>query len=187
MSRATPSGIPDHRCERMTTRDGRTICATGDHPMSPERVAPPPPETVAELTEPERFVRSYDPDEPEVVDVELPEDPPPPTPIEEMRARRDEGMETAERNAGEVWKFETDGFIYRYCIEHATMFTPDLWEAGLPDPPFPGTRKALGPRVQAAIRNGWIVHDGRTYRPVLSSNGDPGKVWRSLIYEGGDE
>ncbi len=97
-------------------------------------------------------------------------------------AARDAGMAQVDQGTPEWWKTYADQFIEWYCRTHRTVFVDDLWDAGLQKPPSP---RALGPRMQAASRAGWIRKSGE-YRPSVRSNMTVKPVWDSLIY-GGDE
>lgn len=99
--------------------------------------------------------------------------------FDEARSGREVGMLRSERRAGEEWKDYADEFIFVYLTMRRELFCDDLWEAGLEIPAQP---KALGPRLVAAAREGWMVKSGQ-YRPSVRSHLQVKPVWSSLIFE----
>ncbi len=92
---------------------------------------------------------------------------------------RKAGMEQTDENADEWWKDYADLFIWNYCRTHQWMFVDDLWEAGLEEPV---SMRALGPRIVAAARHGYIERTDRS-RPSVRSHLTHKPIWKSLIYE----
>ena len=93
--------------------------------------------------------------------------------------RRDEGMGRVNEATTQEWKDYADAFIYWYAWHNATVFVDDLWDAGLQPP---ANRKALGPRLSHAVRQGLLVNTGE-YRASNRSNRSAKPVWKSLLHE----
>jgi hypothetical protein len=96
-------------------------------------------------------------------------------------AARAEGIAAVDDNADEQWKEEALAFVQAYLQQHPTLFGDDLWAAGLPEP---RERRALGPVILRAARNGWMEKSG-DHRASHSSHGIPKPIWLSLIHQEG--
>ena len=92
--------------------------------------------------------------------------------------KRDRGIEHAWAGASLEWRDTAWRVLVNYLTTHDTMFTDDLWRAGLPE-----TRenRALGPLVQRARREGLLEPSGER-RMSVRAHAQRHIVWRSLIY-----
>lgn len=95
-----------------------------------------------------------------------------------LRAR-DEAMAAVEENADDQWKREAWEWLVGYLRTHDEFFPDDAWSEGLAPP---RERRAFGPLVQRAARQGLIVKSGRL-RQRVRGHGTPAEVWTSTIYE----
>lgn len=100
---------------------------------------------------------------------------------EHATAARDEAMQAVDETTSETWKVYADEFIHNYSKHHLYVHVDDLWEAGLEKPPSP---RALGPRMLAASRAGWIRKTDRV-RPSVRSHMTGKPVWISQVYDEG--
>lgn len=98
---------------------------------------------------------------------------------EVARLARDAGMERADRNASETYKFEADAALQAFLQSHETFHVDPFGEAT--DWKF--ATKAFGPVVQRAVRAGWMEPTDE-YRPSVSSHLAPKRVFRSLVFAG---
>lgn len=108
---------------------------------------------------------------------------PPARPIpsrSEARTERDAALAQVERGAGD-WTAYAYAFVADYLARHPTLFADDLWAAGLVAPREP---RALGPVLNRAVRSG-LMRDSGEFRASTRRHLTPGRVWLSLIYDGG--
>ena len=101
-----------------------------------------------------------------------------------VNQRRQQGIERAATSAGDAWTREATVFVRDYLVSNPTLFTDDLWAAGLPRPT---SKRALGSVLQQASRAGWMTKKtadtGETLAlPSAASNGQLKAVWRSELY-----
>lgn len=94
------------------------------------------------------------------------------------REARDAGMAQVDEHADPAWKDYARDWILAYLRTHPTMFTDDLWAAGLTKP---HQMRALGPIILSLARQGHIVKTGR-YRPRTLGHLAEGPVWHSNLY-----
>ena len=103
------------------------------------------------------------------------ERPPAPSP-DEQRAEREAAIDQVEAN-NSGWINDTAlPFLRGYLEQHPTLFTEDLWAAGMPAHHEP---KALGAAIRVAAQRGWIEKTGQTR--ISSQNANPKPIWRSLL------
>lgn len=96
---------------------------------------------------------------------------------DEQRAEREQAIDQVEAN-NNGWIHETAlPFIRGYLEQHASMFTEDLWAAGLQQPVEP---KALGAAVRIAAQRGWMRKSGQTRISAQNANEKP--IWSSLLF-----
>lgn len=88
-------------------------------------------------------------------------------------------MAQVDEHAPVEWKQQAWSWLVGYLRTHAEFFPDDVWAAGCPVPP---ERRAFGPLVQRAAREGLIVKSGRT-RPRTLGHATPAEVWNSISYE----
>ncbi len=161
-----------HECEYHETLGGDFLCyncgarRSEPAPIPTRRSRPPPSESTSSPDQATPTVSDGSPL-------------PPPTSLADARAKRDAALEKVDAAATDEWKAHADELIEHYARTHAELFPPDLWGSGLRPPPSP---RALGPRILAASRAGWIRKSGRS-RPSPSSNHSDKPVWDSLIYD----
>ncbi len=93
--------------------------------------------------------------------------------------RRDEGMRSAAKGAGQEWAERAHAAISRYLAENETFFVDDFWEAT--DLDRPEDSRAIGPVISRVARDGLMERTG-TYRPSSASNLSAKPVWRSLLF-----
>lgn len=98
--------------------------------------------------------------------------------IDQARTERDIALVRVEQAAPDEWKQRAWEWLKGYLEDHAEFFPDDVWAAGLEAPP---ERRAFGPLVQRAARDGWIVKTDRT-RPRTLGHATPAAVWRSTLY-----
>jgi len=100
----------------------------------------------------------------------------------QARDARDKGIVLSSENSGPEWKEYALEFLREYLETHETMFTDDLWKAGLERPVSP---RALGAVIQHARKNGWIeeirAFGGVVARESVSSNMALNRIWKSLL------
>jgi hypothetical protein len=100
----------------------------------------------------------------------------------EAREGRDRGMILSSEKSGEAWRYYAIDFLERYLRTHETMFTDDLWEAGLEKPESP---RALGVVIQFARKRGWMedirIDGGILARESVSSHMALNRIWRSRL------
>ena len=89
------------------------------------------------------------------------------------------GMTTVEEHAG-AWTGIAREFVRGWLEENPTLFPDDLWTAGLPEPP--NHRRALGPVLAYAKREGWMERS-TDWRQSVSSHLAHKIVWTSLLYD----
>lgn len=99
--------------------------------------------------------------------------------FEQAEQERDRAMAAVDEAADEQWKEHADLFIHEYARTHKVVHVDDLWDAGLEEPKSP---RALGPRMLAAARSGWITKTDRV-RPSVRSHLTGKPIWISNIYE----
>lgn len=92
------------------------------------------------------------------------------------------GQALAADNAGDGWAAQADTALRRYLESHPSFHVDDFWDWAIPlGLTFEG--RAIGARLQAAGRNGWMTKTDRV-RPSKRSNGSGKPVWRSLLFPG---
>jgi hypothetical protein len=101
-----------------------------------------------------------------------------PTLFDALKAR-DEAMAAVEENADEQWRSYAWDWLVDYLRTHDEFFPDSVWGAGLTPP---RERRAFGPLVQRAAREGLIRKTGRT-RQRVRGHGTPAEIWESTIYE----
>lgn len=101
--------------------------------------------------------------------------------IAAARLARDEAMVRVETNAGDEWRTEAWAWLRGYLETHASFFADDVWDAGCP---VPHDRRAFGPLVQRAKREGLIVATGE-WRPRSRGHASVAMVYRSVVYRKG--
>jgi len=100
------------------------------------------------------------------------------TTIDFSENARDLGMSRVE-DSHQEWVVRAKEALRLYLSDHSTFFVDDFWASGAIE--FPCNGKALGPVVQYARRQGWMVKSGR-YRSSMRSNMTEKPVWESLIF-----
>jgi hypothetical protein len=98
--------------------------------------------------------------------------------LELAAEKRDVGMAVVDKAASEEWKEYADDFILLYLMNNETLFVDDLWDAGLR---VPKSSRALGPRIMAASKKGWMERSG-DYRKSVRSNLSEKPVWKSHLH-----
>ena len=91
-------------------------------------------------------------------------------------AERERGMTRAAAGAGIVWAEDAYAWL-RLFLRHHSEFFPDT---DLREGPEPPDRRAWGPLIRRAKKDGLIVPTGE-YRPRSRGHCTPGAVYRSLI------
>ena len=104
--------------------------------------------------------------------------------FDKARRDRDEGIARSERNAREAWNRYAKAYLRWYLERSPTYFGDDIWASGLADPP--NDRRAMGARVQEAIRLNWIrsFEPYPRFRPSTQANLRKTEEYVSVIYKG---
>lgn len=104
--------------------------------------------------------------------------------FEKAKRDRDEGIARSERNAREAWNRYAKAYLRWYLERNPTYFGDDIWASGLADPP--NDRRAMGARVQEAIRLNWIrsFEPYPRFRPSTQANLRKTEEYVSLLYMG---
>jgi hypothetical protein len=100
------------------------------------------------------------------------------------RALRDESMRLVDEHADEEWKLHADAAIEHVARAQRELTTDDVWARLAVAAPGSETRerRAMGPRMLAASRAGWIVKTNRvreSSRAVCHLS--PKTVWSSRL------
>jgi nitrate reductase alpha subunit len=102
---------------------------------------------------------------------------------EEGRRRRNASMEQADEAADAEWKAAFMNACYIAAKELRWLSTDDVFKR-LPEGVDTHERRAAGPRMLEAVKNGWIRKSGlpnrETDRPTNHSR--PLTVWESMLY-----
>lgn len=94
-----------------------------------------------------------------------------------------EGLDGDDRTSNPKWVTDVDQAIEWVAHRQRELTTDDIWErlavVSLHRTP---EHRAMGPRMVAAQKNGWI---SATYSTIISQRrrGAPVRVWRSNIYQ----
>jgi hypothetical protein len=103
------------------------------------------------------------------------------------RAGKADGMERAAENAHEDWMAAAEAGVFKAALELPAVTSDDVFDR-IPDGIETDEHRAMGPIMLTAARSGWLIKTGQMVpcrRPVRHL-GDV-RVWRSLLYDGGDE
>ena len=99
--------------------------------------------------------------------------------LELAHAERDLAMTRVESAAPVEWRITAWAWLLDYLATHAEFFPDDVWEAGLEVPP---ERRAFGPLVQRAAREGLIVKAGYMRARTLG-HATRAEVWKPTIHQ----
>jgi len=93
---------------------------------------------------------------------------------------RNEAMRRVERNTDPAWAETALGAVRETARTRVELTTDDVWARLY----YPRERRALGPVMAKAVRQGWIRSTGevrKSIRPETHAN--PKAVYESLIFE----
>jgi hypothetical protein len=95
---------------------------------------------------------------------------------------RDEAMNRVDEHADLDWRVHVDQKICEVARRLPEFSTDDVW-ASL-DPGYAThEHRAMGPRMLAAVKNGYIAETGRTVKSLRpETHRNPKAIWRSLLY-----
>jgi hypothetical protein len=100
------------------------------------------------------------------------------------QAARDEALERVEAAAHEEWKLAAAEAIASLAFNFETFTSDDVWRILDRSEHTTHERKAMGPMLLNAARDGLIERTGRTVDSRRTAcHGRPVRVWRSLVLE----
>lgn len=102
--------------------------------------------------------------------------------IEDVRVATETAIDHAEIGAGAIWMAEAMETIKQVALTQPELCVNDIWQAGLSEP---GCSRAIGAAMVQARKAGMIVATDRR-QPSLQTHMSPVRVWKSLIYLGGE-
>jgi hypothetical protein len=109
----------------------------------------------------------------------------PKTPCDDGTAGRDDGMARAEEGAGAAWMRAAAAAIARVARQKAEFVSEEVWTVGGLEMPPSGERRALGPAMKRAWKDGLIEPTERFVpSPRSSCHRAASRVWRSLVHGG---